>query len=110
MGRIIGIDDLPERMTLREEDFELSKISDEEEEEFRAVFDLLKNKKNWKMPTKEFTTTDLKLAGSVADVLTFFTGGAEICFVGSGTIGCGVDFSEAVITVSSKGYYHYIGA
>lgn len=108
MGRIIGIDDLSERMTFLRDESDLE-ISDKEEKEFREVFDLLKNKENWKLPTKEFTTTNYKLAGMVADALTFFTGGAEICLVGEGIIGFGLNVSNALITVSSKGYYHHLG-
>ena len=98
MGRIIGIDNFKERITLRSEGQYLPDISDEEEKEFHDVFDFLKNKENWKFPTKEFITDKRGLAEMVADVLVFFTGGAEVSFVFGGPI-----------TVSSKGYYHYIG-
>lgn len=111
MARIRGLKDLlPDRMTFRaEDDFGNTEISDEDEREYNIVFDFLKNKENWKMPTKEFTTNNVDLAGTIAEVLTFFTGGAEITFIGEGTFDGGVTFRRALITISSRGYYHYIG-
>ncbi len=97
MGNIKGFKDLSEQISfLQSEDPVIP--SDEEEKEFREVFDFLKNKDNWKFPTKTFTTPNLDLAGEIADALIFFTGGAEVSFIG-----------DRVVEVSSKGYYHYIG-
>lgn len=78
----------------------LSEVTDEEEKEFQKVFDFLKDSENWKLPTKEmiFSYAQRILAGVVADVLIFYTGGAEIVFRNDG------------IHVKSRGYYHYIGA
>lgn len=60
----------------------------------KPLFDSVANPENWKMPTKPKTCASAEEAQALADAITFYCGGAEI----SGT------------TVTSQGYYFYIGA
>ena len=66
---------------------------------YQALFDTVKQEGNWKETTKPFTTKDFTMAKLMAKAITFFVGGAEV-----------EDNEDGVITVTSKGYYHYIGA
>lgn len=66
----------------------------------RQIFEMVQNNENWKLPTNPVMARSLKTAKKIAQAIMGFTGGAEIdnapcdnCFV-----------------VTSKGYYHYIGA
>ena len=54
--------------------------------------------KHWKFPTEIYKTSDVKLAGEISIGLDFYLGGSE------GT--CDGKF----YSVSSLGYYHYVGA
>jgi hypothetical protein len=58
------------------------------------------DKSNWKLPTGTLTfgPTVHHLLHEAADALDFFLGGHEITWDGD------------TATLSSKGYYHYIGA
>jgi len=68
------------------------------EEAFQALFNVVKNKENWKNATTPFSTKSEKLAEIMGSVLTFYTGGFEVVV------------KEGRWTVTSEGYYHYIGA
>jgi len=67
-------------------------------EELTRIVEKLYNPTNWKLPTREFRTDNEHLARDVAYTLDWFLGGHEIRREGT----------EWVVT--SKGYYHYIGA
>ncbi len=60
----------------------------------------MQNKTNWKLPTANpFLTKDIKLAETIGAALDFYMGGHESLLLPDG-----------VIKVTSRGYYHYIGA
>lgn len=54
--------------------------------------------KNWKMPTAPFATRDRSLADDVAYGLDWYLGGHEMAE------------NNGEFTVTSLGYYHYVGA
>tara|TARA_R110000824_G_scaffold52052_11_gene144735 strand:+ start:1469 stop:1756 length:288 start_codon:yes stop_codon:yes gene_type:complete len=65
--------------------------------------DLTDGRENWKFPTKTHKTTVGKLASEIAMTLNYYLGGSEIK--------TSVDeIYDEVYSVSSLGYYHYIGA
>jgi len=70
-------------------------IPDEEKE---RIFKKYMNNKNAKMPTKPVIVDTEAEARKIADVLTYYVGGAEITPTNNGKF-----------KVTSKGYYHYIG-
>ncbi len=65
-----------------------------------SIANSMMNKQNWKLPTEALTfgPTVHHLFLEAADALDFFLGGHESHWEGD------------VVTLSSKGYYHYIGA
>jgi hypothetical protein len=73
--------------------------SEYEQKEF--LFNKVKNPDNWKMPTIPFNTSNYVEAHAIAEAIIFYVGGAKISKVG-------VNGKE--YTVTSEGYYHYIGA
>jgi hypothetical protein len=60
-----------------------------------ALFELVENKQNWKLPTHAKHCASRAEAQELADAISFFVGGAEI------------DHNN---NVSSHGYYFYCGA
>ena len=58
----------------------------------------VKNPEGWKYPTIPFVTKSEKEADNMVDAICYFAGGAEKSSKGD------------EITVTSQGYYHYIGA
>jgi len=65
----------------------------------RGLMDNLTNgRKTWKFPTETYKTSDVRLAGEISIGLDFYLGGSEVT--------CDGNF----YSVSSLGYYHYIGA
>jgi len=70
-------------------------IPDKEKERIMKKY---QNKKNWKYPTKPALVKTEAEAKKIADVLTYYLGGAEITP------------TNGKFKVMSKGYYHYIGA
>lgn len=64
----------------------------------RALGEAYFNEEHWKLPTKTFRTKDSDVAEVVANVFDWFLGGHEIQVKGG------------EIFVTSRGYYHYIGA
>jgi len=65
--------------------------------------DLTDGRETWKFPTKTHKTTIAKLASEIAMTLNYYLGGSEIK--------TSVDkIYDEVYSVSSRGYYHYIGA
>jgi len=68
------------------------------EKERENIMKNYQNKKNWKDPPKPVFVTDEKQARKIADVFTYYLGGAEITPAKGG------------FTITSKGYYYYIGA
>jgi hypothetical protein len=65
---------------------------------FRKTFHKLANKENWKMPPKEFVG-NFGEAEQVKQSYIWFLGGAEM-----------EQMPDGKYKVTSKGYYHYIGA
>ena len=72
---------------------------DAEWQEKKALFDEVRNLKNWKLPTYPKTFTDEKEAQKLCDAIIFFCGGCEM-----------VQLATKSWLVHSKGYYYYIGA
>lgn len=71
-------------------------------EALASVAKEMMNKKNWKLRTTcEFRTESLENAKKVGAALSFYLGGHEIRYEGGAN-------GEYIVT--SKGYYHYIGA
>ncbi len=68
------------------------------EEELREIFEKIANPEMWKLPTVPYETRSREEADKIKEALLYFTGGAEITS------------QRGLYTVSSKGYYHYIGA
>ena len=69
----------------------------------RLMDDLTDGRETWKFPTKAHKTTDYKLASEISMTLDYYLGGSEIK--------TSVDkIYDEVYSVSSLGYYHYIGA
>ncbi len=64
-----------------------------------AVSGFVRNIKNWKLPTKPVWVKSRATAEKVAAAIAFFMGGAEID-----------EWCDNSFVVTSKGYYHYIGA
>lgn len=73
--------------------------SSREQAMFEKIFNVLKDDKNWKIPTHYAIVDDKTKAVLIARALKFYTGGAEIKYLTDGTF-----------MVGSKGYYEYIGA
>lgn len=69
-----------------------------EKREKVRLMDSVKNPECWKMPTIPFVTKDEKEADNMVSAICYFAGGAEKSQVGD------------EFTVTSQGYYHYIGA
>ena len=69
-----------------------------EKREKSRLMDSVKNPEGWKMPTIPFVTKNEKEADNMVDAICYFAGGAEKSQVGD------------KFTVTSLGYYHYIGA
>ena len=62
-----------------------------------AIFDFVKNVNNWKLPTQPATAHNHEDAKMVADAIIYYAGGAEI------------SEKQGEFTITSRGYYHYIG-
>lgn len=71
------------------------------DEKMHDLFQQVVNEDNWKYPTHPFKTTDEVLADQMVSAICYFVGGAEKSKIGIN----GKEF-----TITSKGYYHYIGA
>lgn len=54
--------------------------------------------RSWKFALRPFVTSDRKLADRVADAIDYYVGGHER------------EERDGQIILTSKGYYHYIGA
>ena len=70
-----------------------------ESEAYEKMFKQVANEENWKLPTKPYKTDNKVIADAFAQAIIFYVGGAEVSSVG-----------DKNYTVTSKGYYHYIGA
>lgn len=64
---------------------------------------VISDRKNWKLPTSAFVTDDRDKADAVAYALDWYVGGHEM------TASPQTD-GTVRYTVTSKGYYHYVGA
>ena len=78
----------------------------------RTLFNKVADPKNWKNATKPFETLSKKEAEDMRDAIVFFVGGAEVQSVESYVqhVEGLVRFPVTSYLVTSKGYYHYIGA
>jgi hypothetical protein len=74
-------------------------IDEETARKYRETFDQVADKDDWKKSTKPITVgfSDVE---NLMRAITFFAGGAE----------CKINHKEGTCTITSKGYYHYIGA
>ncbi len=72
---------------------------DEPTQFVKDIVNAMQNAQNWKLPTTSFRTMNADLAQDIAYGLDWFMGGHEM----------EVD-AEGFVVVTSKGYYHYIGA
>ena len=76
------------------------KVDDESIQAQRElIFSMVRNKENWKLPTKPFRAETESQRDMIMDAITHFTGGAETKKNPDGSF-----------RITSKGYYHYIGA
>jgi hypothetical protein len=66
---------------------------------YMKVFKSVAHDKYWKLPTKPVTVKTKKEADFIMEAITYYVGGAELTINKDGTL-----------TVTSNGYYHYIGA
>jgi hypothetical protein len=69
--------------------------SEKQAAKFRALFETVEDKSNWKNPTRIRKCETRAEAEELADAISYFCGGAEI----------GSDYE-----VASRGYYFYVGA
>jgi hypothetical protein len=67
--------------------------------ETRYVFEKYQNKENWKMPPRPAFADTPEEAHAISLSFNYYLGGSEIKTLRSGKI-----------MITSKGYYHYIGA
>jgi len=65
----------------------------------KTLMELVQSDHGWKYPTKPIKVVTLQEAQRMADALSFYLGGAEI-----------FDTEKDGYVVTSRGYYHYIGA
>ena len=65
----------------------------------KQIFDAMCDPSNWKLPTQRFVTNDNQVLREVAYALEFYLGGFEV-----------TDLGANEREVSSRGYYHYVGA
>ncbi len=92
-----GKEDFKRKLVAKSIAKELAGMSPERREKSRLM-DLVKNPEGWKLPTIPFVTKSEKEADNMVDAICYFSGGAEKSSKGD------------EITVTSLGYYHYIGA
>ena len=76
------------------------KISEELNTEFNKIFSQLQDKEHWKNATIPYNTSFELFAIYAYAALSWFAGGCEIQY----------NKDRCEYTISSKGYYHYIGA
>lgn len=67
----------------------------------KQIFDAMCDKKNWKLATSAFVSSDAQLLREVAYALTFYTGGHEVTIL---------DLAANTHKLRSCGYYTYVGA
>lgn len=65
---------------------------------YKNIIERVQNKENWKTATKPVFVWNKSQANVVQDALTYFLGGSELEKIPGGYV------------VTSRGYYHYIGA
>lgn len=76
----------------------------------KQIFELVQNPLHWKEPTIPAIVKGMGNARLLADAIIFFVGGAEIETVRIKN-GLAVEgYRTGIFQVTSKGYYHYIGA
>jgi hypothetical protein len=69
---------------------------------YNIVLGSMYNSENWKLPSKPFTTNDLELVEEITHLLSCDSGGHEVKYTKVG--------DDTHYTISSKGYYYYIGS
>ncbi len=74
----------------------------------RLMDDPTDGRETWKYPIKEYSTTDEKLASEIAETFNYYLGGSE--FWVAEKYDSKLDADVPNYYVSSRGYYHYIGA
>ena len=67
------------------------------------MHDLTNGRETWKYPIKKYTTNDRELVVDIARIFDYYLGGSEI------KTSVDTIYNE-VYSVSSLGYYHYVGA
>ena len=72
-------------------------------EDMKAFFKLVEDPRGWKYPVTPICCSTKKYADEVAAAMDFYYGGHEM----SSHVN---DAGETVYVVSSRGYYHYVGA
>ena len=75
---------------------------DKPSERSEHIMRLHEHPHNWKLPILEYRTTDKSEAEDYGYCLNWYCGGHEIETIYAA--------SETIYVVSSKGYYHYVGA
>jgi len=81
------------------------------------MHDLTNGRETWKYPIKNYTTNDRELAVDIARIFDYYLGGSEIDKLPNCKSSDGIDYfswdegyGKPIFSVSSRGYYHYIGA
>jgi hypothetical protein len=75
------------------------------------IFGRVMNPRNWKDSTIPFNTTDREVADRVEKAINFFVGGSEFTFSYRPIKDeWGQTHIRRQFTITSQGYYHYIGA
>ena len=77
----------------------------------KAIVKTMENPENWKLPLKPFPTEDPVLAQEVEYAVGFYHGGYETRTVrGAIPMSANTKVDYRVWEITSRGYYHYIGA
>jgi len=84
------------------------KVSDKALKIARSLIESSLGGREWKYPIKAYKTYNEKLASEIAEVFDFYLGGSE--FSVSETYDSIAHADVPIYSVSSLGYYHYIGA
>ena len=70
---------------------------------YRKLFEGVMNKENWKLPINTSTVETRIEVDLLAEAIMYFVGGVEVRPITK-------DLNVVGYTISSKGYYHYVGS